>query len=314
MWELFPKEVADAQMTCIRDVIASGLGKRDVSLTMVQGEPRWYDTTVEPLCDGRGKVAAGLLFARDIHDLTTARQDLETYREKMIHAEHLASLGTLSAMLSHEMMQPLTVLRLSIQNAMKMLEEASPSPAALEDLNEGLAEVSHVTAILHRFRDFAGPVSPGALEQVSLAGVARRVARLLEESARKARVALDVEGLERLPPIRACGKDLEQVFFILTQNAIQAADGAQDHCFRIRGVSEDGQVRVQFTDDCGGIAPQVRERLFEPFVTTKPAGEGLGLGLCVVQRLVSHVGGRLTVDSRWGEGTTFFLTWPIEAK
>ncbi len=183
MWDLFPPEVADTQMACIRDVIASGQGKRDVSLTVVQGQPRWYDTTVEPLRDASGKVVAGLVFARDIHDLTTARQDLETYREKMIHAEHLASLGTLSAMLSHEMMQPLTVLRLSIQNALKMLEETSPSPAALEDLNEGLAEVAHVTAILHRFRDFAGRVSHGAIEQVSLASVAHRVARLLEESA-----------------------------------------------------------------------------------------------------------------------------------
>ena len=69
-------------------------------------------------------------------------------------------------------------------------------------------------------------------------------------------------------------------------------------------------MQLQFVDDCGGIAPQVREHLFEPFVTTKPAGEGTGLGLCVVQRLVFQAGGHLLVDSRWGEGTTFVITLP----
>lgn len=280
----------------------------------MKGEPRWYCTAVEPLRDGAGKVTAGLVVARDVHALTTAQQELETYREKMIRAEHLASLGTLSAMLTHEMTQPLTVIRLSIQNAIQTLESTSPGLTGLEDLSDALAGTSDMTAIVERFRDFAGKMPGGTTGAVSLLAVARRVVRLLDESARKARVALDVDLPDDLPEIRSYGKEIEQVFFILAQNAVQAADGLRDHCFHICGAGRAGTVELQFADDCGGIAPTVLEHLFEPFVTTKPPGEGTGLGLCVVQRLVSQVGGCLRVDSRGGEGTTFFLTLPIERK
>ena len=136
----------------------------------------------------------------------------------------------------------------------------------------------------------------------------------MEESARKARITLEVNLSDGLPLIHACGKEIEQVFFTLAQNAVQAADGSRDHCFRIRGARRAGAVELQFADDCGGIAPEILERIFEPFVTTKPPGEGTGLGLCVVQRIVSQAGGHVKVDSRWGEGTTFFLTLPIETK
>lgn len=69
---------------------------------------------------------------------------------------------------------------------------------------------------------------------------------------------------------------------------------------------------TEFRDDCGGIAPENLERIFEPFFTTKPAGEGTGLGLCVVQRIVSQAGGAIRVESRPGDGTTFFVTLPVQ--
>lgn len=314
MWELFPQDIADRQMGTIRKVMQTMTGVNTVVLSCVEGELRWYNTTVEPLKDDTGKVTGALVVARDIHELRTAQQDLETYREKMIRAEHLASLGTLSAMLSHEMTQPLMVIRLSIQNAMKTLEGASCGPTVREDLRDALAGVANAAALAARFRDFAGKMSEETTGEVLLLAVARRVLRLLEESARQARIALDVDLPDDLPPIQSYGKEIEQVFFILAQNAVQAADGLRDHCFCIRGARRAGAVELQFADDCGGIAPEILDRLFEPFVTTKPPGEGTGLGLCVVQRLVSQVGGRLKVDSRWGEGTTFFLTLPIERK
>jgi len=314
MWELFPQDIADRQMGTIRKVMQTMTGVNTVVLSCVEGEFRWYNTTVEPLKDDTGKVTGALVVARDIHELRTAQQDLETYREKMIRAEHLASLGTLSAMLSHEMTQPLLVIRLSIQNAMKTLEGASCGPTVLEDLRDALAGAANAAALAARFRGFAGKMSEETTGEVLLLAVARRVLRLLEESARQARIALDVDLPDDLPPIQSYGKEIEQVFFILAQNAVQAADGLRDHCFCIRGARRAGAVELQFADDCGGIVPKVLDRLFEPFVTTKPPGEGTGLGLCVVQRLVFRVGGRLKVDSRWGEGTTFFLTLPIERK
>ena len=312
MWELFPKETADRQMGTIRKVIQTRAGVNTIVPSYVKGELRWYNTTVEPLKDSAGKVTAALVVARDIHELKTAQQELEAYREKMIRAEHLASLGTLSAMLSHQMMQPLTVIRLSIQNALETLQGVCAPPTVLEDLNDGLGGVSDATAIVRRFRDFAGRPADKKIDEVLLSVVARRVMPLLEESARKGRVTLDVSQLEELPGLRANSRDVEQVFFALAQNAIQAADGSRERFFRIVGACRGEYMELQFVDNCGGIAPEIRDRVFDPFVTTKPSGEGTGLGLCVVHRIVSQAGGHLTVDSRWGEGTTFVVTWPLE--
>lgn len=314
MWDLFPKDIADRQMGTIRKVISTMSGANVIVPSSVRGELRWYSTTVQPLRDSTGTVTAGLVIARDIHELRTAQQELEAYRERMMRAEQRASLGTLSATVAHELTQPLTVVRLSLQNAMKGLEETPCPTAVLEDLNEGLGEISHVAAIIERIRGFARKTSERAASKVILSAMARRVMRLLEESARKARITLELVHLDELPPIFAYEKDLEQVFFSLTQNAIQAADGLDSRHFRIEGRLADSLVELRFTDDCGGIAPDHLGHVFEPFFTTKRAGEGTGLGLCMVQRIVSQAGGRIRVDSGLGEGTTFSIVLPIERK
>ncbi|MCU0914551.1 MAG: PAS domain-containing protein [Planctomycetes bacterium] len=311
MAELFPPPIAARQGQSVRRVIETGLGMNVVVPSVTGGQTRWYNTTIEPLKDSAGRVTSALIIARDVHELRTAQLELETYREKMIRAEHLASLGTLSAMLSHALTQPLTVIRLSVQNAMTTLAGAAPPPTVLEDLRDGLAEISTMATIIRRFRDFTGGTLDRTPDRVALDAVADKIIHLLEDSARAARITLRVERLHELPPIRTYRKDLEQVFFTLAQNAIEAADGRREHTFRMSGTRHEQQVELQFTDDCGGIPPAHLGRVFEPFFTTKPPGEGTGLGLCVVQRIISHLGGNLRMDSRWGDGTTFSITLPI---
>lgn len=314
MWELFPREIADRQMGHIRGVIRTGKGRNSVSLSYVGGEMRWYNTTIEVLKSSEREITAALVIARDIHELKQAQDELEAHREQVIRAEQLASLGTLSATLAHELTQPLTVVRLSIQNVLNDLEGTSYRPVVSEDLTNVLAEISHVTAIVDRVRGFARRTSEKAVKEVVLSAVARRVIQLLEESAHKARIRLETHGLEGLPPIYTHAKDIEQLFFALMENAIQAADGSRDRSLRIVGARQGDRVELQFNDTCGGIAPENLDRIFEPFFTTKPPGEGTGLGLCIVQRIVSQVGGDLRVDSQWGKGTTFSIVLPIERK
>lgn len=310
MWDLFPGEVADRQAAVVREVIRTRSGTASMAMSCVGGEWRWYGTTVEPLGDSEDRVAAALLIARDIHQLRMAQQELEAYREKMMRAEQLASLGALSATFAHELTQPLTVIRLSLQNAMKGVEDAGPPATVREDLADGLAELSHMTAIIERFRGFARMTTDKAVAEVNLSAAVRRVMRLLDESAKKAGIVLQAECLDELPSICANERDIEQVLFSLTQNAIQAARGLRGRHFRIAGVRGRDEIELHFADDCGGIAPEHLPRLFEPFFTTKQAGEGTGLGLCIVQRIVAQAGGRIRVDNRFGEGTTFVVTLP----
>jgi PAS domain S-box-containing protein len=314
MGDLFPREAAARQMEHIATVIRTGQGSNEISLTMVRGELRWYNTTVVPLDEPGTAGRAALVIARDIHELKQAQDELEAYRERMIRAGHLASLGTLSATLAHELTQPLTVIRLSMQNALEPREGTTCPETVAADLRDGLAEISHAMAIVGRFRDFARRSAEKGAQKVVLSEVAARMIRLLRDSAEQARVVLEARGLGDLPALYAHEKDIEQMFFALAQNAIQAADQARTRYFRIGGSRGEGRVELQFADNCGGIAPENLDRIFEPFFTTKPPGAGTGLGLCIVQRIVSQAGGTVRVDSRWGQGTTFFVTLPVAGK
>jgi PAS domain S-box-containing protein len=312
MWDLFPRAVADLQAGDIQEVIRTGEGRNTVSLSYVGGEMRWYNTTIQPLRDSEGNVTAGLVIARDIHELKKAQDELAAYSEQMIRAEQLASLGTLSATLSHELTQPLTVIRLSIQNSLNDLEGMACPPRVVEDLKDGLAEVASVTAIAERFRSFARRSSEKVARDVSIQDTARSVMRLLQESARRSNVVLEIQGLDTLPAVCIHEKDLEQLLFALAQNAIQAADGSRTRRFTILGRCEGDSIELQFSDDCGGIAPEHLPRVFDPFFTTKPAGEGTGLGLCIAQRVVSQARGRMSVESDYGRGTTFRVSLPVQ--
>jgi two-component system NtrC family sensor kinase len=253
-----------------------------------------------------------LVVARDIQELRQARKELQAYQDHMARTERLASLGTLSATVAHEMNQPLTVLRLTIQNCLAQLRSDGLSPQAFEDLESCVEEVSAAAAIVGRFRSFARESSKVRMAHVNLHDVTTKVLRLWEEAAREANVTFSLKGLNELPNIYVDERDAEQLVFSLVENAIQASDGRKQHRLAIGGTVNDRAVELAFADDCGGIAPKHVVRLFDPFFTTKDSEHATGLGLCIVERIVSKMGGKIRVDNRPGEGVTFIVTLPVE--
>jgi C4-dicarboxylate-specific signal transduction histidine kinase len=251
-----------------------------------------------------------MVVARDIHTLKQAEEELEMYRERMARAEQLASLGTLSATVAHELTQPLTVISLSIENALTKLEAASSPETVTRRLKDSLTEVSNITSIVERFRNFARRSSEEIVREIELGVVGERVVKLLNESARRARITLHLNGMDKLPPVYLNEKDMEQLFFALADNAVQAADGKKSRQLIINGAVKNEYIELSFSDNCGGIAPENIDKIFEPFFTTKPKGQGTGLGLCVVQSIVSRAGGKIRVEGKFGEGSTFFVTLP----
>lgn len=254
-----------------------------------------------------------LTVQEDITGRKQAQEMLNSYREKMMRAEQLASLGALGASLAHELAQPLTVTTLSLENALTELKTMSSVGTVIEKLKDSLNEISNITSTVERFRNYARKPSEGICEEVNLKVVAERTTGLLSESARRARVTLHLKGLDRLPPVYLSEKDIEQVFFALVENAIQAADGRKDRHVIIDGAVKGEYVELRFSDNCRGIAPENLGKIFEPFFTTKSADKGTGLGLYIVDYLISRAGGKIRVESKAGKGATFFVTLPINA-
>lgn len=278
------------------------------------GKVVWCRDEAVIVKDSSGKplMMQGVMF--DITAQKRAEEELNTYREKMARAERLASLGTLSATVAHELNQPLTVIRLSIENSLDDLKSASCPKEILDTLRDGLNEVSNATSVVDRFRNYARQSSRKNLCATNLGAIAGRIIHLLGKTAQRAKMTLHLKGLDKLPPVYSNEKDLEQMFFALTENAIHAADGKKSHRLTVSGGVKGNCVELRFADNCSGIAPENLDKIFDPFFTTGSDDGRTGLGLSIVQRIVSGYEGKIRVRSLHGKGTTFYITLPIHSE
>jgi signal transduction histidine kinase len=134
-----------------------------------------------------------------------------------------------------------------------------------------------------------------------------QIARLMRSSAREAGVALDVDAPGTVE-LAADAEQIEQVLITLTLNAIQAAQGTPGVWVTLSAdAAPSGRARLHVADNGPGILPDVQERIFVPFFSTKPGGSGIGLGLS--RQIMRLHGGTLTVQSTPGEGATFTLAF-----
>ena len=250
--DVFAPEAAQRQLRNVCMAIETGRNVTAEVPVLLQGQVTWFSATFEPLTDSTGNITSVLILARDIQELRQAKKELQAYQEHMARTERLASLGTLSAMVAHEMNQPLTVLRLTLQNCLAQLKSDGLGPEVVEDLESCLEEISTAASIVDRFKSFARASSEGRIAQVNLREVARKVLRLWEESAREAGVTLSLDGLDRVPEVYLDERDIEQLFFSLVENAVQAADGRAERRLAISGTVKDRVIELAFVEIHGG--------------------------------------------------------------
>lgn len=222
-------------------------------------------------------------------------RSLQRAEARIVHGERLASLGQMAAGIAHELRNPLNI----IEQTMTLLRRRYDKEQ--DPLFEYVpGEVTRMNAIISQFLDLSreAPVkkAPG-----NLAEVLDRTLALLEYRIRKSRVRLEKQYPERIPLTMDSGK-MQQVFLNLCINALEAMP-EREGVLRVEAKEEPGRGGWSITveDNGAGIAREDRERIFEPFYTSKPTGTGLGLW--VVEQLAALHGGRIEVDSAPGRGT-----------
>lgn len=310
LWDLFPQAIADRKMAVVHEVLAARASQTVEIGSEMHGKGQSYEATVVPLVGRDDRCTSALVIARNITELKAAQEALNRYRTEMTQAERLASVGTLSAMVAHELSQPLTVIRLSMQNTLAALSEERTCLVGCENLRDGIQEMDHVVALVSRFRHFAKTTLDRRARDVSVMTVIQKTLSLIEESCRRAHLTIHLQHLEDQPPVHLPETDVEQLVFILLENCLQAVDGKDDHHLTIEGRVTQESVVLTFTDDCGGIAPEHLDRIFEPFFTTKSRDIGTGLGLCIADRIIEDAHGHMEVKNTPGVGVSFIITLP----
>ncbi|WP_053552312.1 two-component system sensor histidine kinase NtrB [Desulfuromonas soudanensis] len=224
--------------------------------------------------------------------------------EQLRRADRLSALGQLSAGMAHEIRNPLG----SIRGTAEILQEGiDPADRRYEFTCILIKEVDRLNKVVQNFLDFARP-SAGDRDLVDVNRLLAEVLTLTGPPALKNGVTARLDA-GAVPEMDGDGEQLKQAFLNLVLNALQAmpAGGSLD----ISTAASAGVLEIRFTDSGGGIPPEDLDRIFNPFFTTRD--EGTGLGLAITHRIVQGHGGRIAVESRLGAGTTFLLTFPVNA-
>jgi signal transduction histidine kinase len=272
----------------------------------------------------------------------TALRDLKVAQASLIHAEKMASLGQLTAGIAHEIKNPLNFVNNFAGLSVELLDELKETAApALEKLDEnqraGIDDtvqmlVGNLVKIAEHGKRADGIVrsmllhsrgGSGEWQNVDLNGLLDETLNLAYHGARAQDQSFNItmeKDLDRsLAPIELVPQDITRVFLNLFGNGFYAAakktrEGGDRPVLKVMTRDLGGEVEIRVRDNGTGIPPESRNRLFQPFFTTKPTGEGTGLGLSISYDIVTQQhGGTISVDSEFGAFTEFTVRLPRRA-
>jgi two-component system, NtrC family, sensor kinase len=264
--------------------------------------------------DELGRVAEA--FNAMVMQLQTARRALMLETEHVLdleqqlrHSATLAVAGRLATGLAHEIGTPLNI----ISGEVEYIAGNLPVGHRLgEEIDVIVEQIDRISAMIRSLLDMVRPVKP-EIQATPLKDVTDRLLLLLEHTARRQGVTLDVAIPGDLPHVRADRNQLQQVIINIVMNAFEAARPSGRVQVRARRAARGAGpgVEVVVADTGPGIPASLVPRIFEPFFSTKPPGEGTGLGLPICRDILKSFGGEITVESTPGAGATF-VVWLAE--
>jgi two-component system NtrC family sensor kinase len=258
--------------------------------------------------------------------LKQARQELENYgrtleekveertqqlikmQDHLIQSEKMASMGQLAASIAHEVNNPLSGVLIYNQLMTKKITRGDFNREAMLDyLSKMEHELSRSTKLIRSLLDFSVQIEP-KIKEVNVNEVLNRALELGIHAGSNENTRVEKD-LQPLPTFMVDPDQLEQVFVNLIMNALQAMPGGGK--LTLRTFLANGELKITVQDTGCGIPPENLDRIFTPFFSTKKEVKGVGLGLSVAYGIIQGLKGRIEVESKVGEGTTFTISLPI---
>lgn len=244
-------------------------------------------------------------------------RELKRAHEHALHTEKMASIGKMAAVLAHEINNPLSGILTYAKLLRKWISHDDGGQARRQDIYESLdliaSESRRCGDLVKNLLTFSR-TTPMNLQPTNLNQVIEQSMRLIQHqldlAAIQVQPALDVD----LPPVICDGAQIEQVLLALMMNALDAMPQGGNLWVTTKCDREVGVVRITVRDDGTGISSEILPRIFEPFLTTKETGRGVGLGLAISRSILERHNGDIEVQSEVGRGTTFTVSLPWDAE
>ena len=247
-------------------------------------------------------------FVRDLTERQQAERRLHELQDGLLHVSRVRSMGQMAAALAHELNQPLTATANYVRAALRLL--ASPEPnldRVRQAMNHAVEQTLRSGEIIRRLRAF---VSRGEVARQS-----ESIAKLIEEASALALVGAKERGVKvlismdpDLPDASVDRVQIQQVLLNLIRNAVESMEGREARELTVAAARHADHVLVSVIDTGNGIPAEIQARLFQPFVTTKP--EGMGIGLSVCRTIIEAHGGSLWMEPNPAGGSAFRFTVP----
>lgn len=241
--------------------------------------------------------------------------ELKKAHDQILHVEKMATIGKMAAVVAHEVNNPLAGILTYSKLMRKWVDRRDFTDEKLKEYEQCLdmiaAESRRCGDLVKNLLMFSR-TSPMNLVWADLNQVVSRCTFLIQHQLEHSAVQLQKELAGDLPPVHCDPAQIEQVLLALVMNAVDAMPHGGNLWLRTRSLPQSSQVELQVRDDGTGMTEEVRTKLFEPFVTTKPEGKGVGLGLAISRTIIERHHGDIQVESEVGRGTTFYIFLPVD--
>ena len=253
------------------------------------------------------------LFIGTLHDLTEAlraRERIEELQSELMQVARSSAVGEMGSTLAHELTQPLSAVSGFVEASAELLDRSDGEiPAKVREyMDQAVAQALRAGAVVRLLREFT---SRGDTERSveDINAVVKEICKLATLGTAADAIDLELNLAADPPPVLIDHIQIQQVVLNLVRNSIDALSDCESRIITVATVPRGDMVEVVVRDNGPGLPSEIRERVFEPFVSTKPDGIGIGLSIC--RTIVEAHGGRIAVDTGAKRGTEFRFSVPV---
>ncbi len=329
--------LADARQKIYHELL-SGKAVYDWETEAVSKSGKFFSISVNgaPLINDKGTVIGAICAGRDITERLRMESELKEYAQnleemverrtkelklveaQLIHSSKLVSLGEMAAGVAHEINQPLNVIRITTTGILHFLRKGKiVSKEMFEgELNNIDGQINRITKIIDHMRLFTTKSKIEYIQEVEINKPLQDSLSFVSQQLRINQVKVILELGKALPVVLADANKLEQVFLNIITNAKDAMETIRgnEKKLYIRSFTKNNYVIVTIKDTGGGILKENRDKVFEPFFTSKDPGRGTGLGMSISYGIINEFSGKLTFETEENVGTVFKIELPVCSK
>jgi PAS domain S-box-containing protein len=300
--EILSKELADRLVHKDKEALDKKEYLEDKVTLSINGEMHYLDIVHFPLFDYKGDMTGICSIGRD----ATEQNRLQ---KMLIQSEKMAAIGQLAASVAHEINNPLTGVLSFAEELKKDTEDLDPNNPIIKDYDVIIREAIRCREIVSKLLDYAR-VEQSRRRPMNINTVIDRSAGLVKKQVLFHGIEFENDLSDNLPEVPCDPTQMQQIFLNLIINAGEAINGQGKITLSSRLSGEGRFVEGLVTDNGPGISPDIIDKIFEPFFSTK-GSRGTGQGLSVVKAIIEQQGGMIKVDSQVGKGTTFTVSMPV---